>query len=61
MKDFADKKWLSEPLKDDRLDNAIAYLKERNLWRGSPSCEHVYKNSDGRVVVPGRRLMPGGF
>ena len=61
MKDYADKKWLSEPIPDQRLAQAISYLKERNLWRGSSSCEHVYKNSDGRFVSPGRQFMPDPF
>lgn len=44
-----------------KLDRAVGYLKERGIWRGDVDCHHRYKNSDGRIVVPGRRLSPRGF
>ena len=44
-----------------KLEQAIGYLKEKGIWRGSSTCQHRYRNSDGRVVIPVRKLMPGGF
>ena len=34
---------------EDKLGRAIGYLKEKGIWRGSSTCNHRYKNSDGRV------------
>ena len=44
-----------------KREQAIGYLKEKGIWRGSSDCQHRYRNSDGRVVLPTRKLLPGGF
>ncbi len=57
MKDYK----LEHGSTQQKLEQAIGYLKEKGIWRGSSACQHRYRNADGRLVLPTRKLMPGGF
>ena len=45
----------------DKLDRAKGYLNERGINRNSVACQHRYKNSDGKIVYPTRKLFPWSF
>ena len=37
---------------EDKLGRAVGYLIERGIWRGRADCQHRYRNSHGKLVVP---------